>query len=554
MVAKNIEYRPSGIYVRYVIPKRYKHHCSVSQLRCRLPNLSPSTAARIASQVVCLLELRLGRAVRDGNVIDDLTIKAAMRRYVAELNEQLSDEHLLRPIGDLEREAHQHILVDSLVSLQASLASSSYPAATADAVCAVFGLEPSEADRSNLQFLKACREWSIATTVIYRDHLQRLEGNIPALEADMPYSSNEPLEPSGAPRGPLASTVLKPFLADRSAGRALRATTIEAYKGHMTAFTDVLGDIPVDAVSYDDVTRLRDTLLLMPKNRHRVARYRGLTADELVQLKVPQAERLQGRTVQEILAALRTVFQWLVVKKTITSNPFEGVLVATKSTPHALLTPNDIHAIFSSPLYQPLSSYSTKKTTTQSHWWLPLLCLHTGARPSELLQMRLEDVSMIGDVVVAAIINDAATGQQVKTLAGQRLIPIHPALLALGFMEFVVNSRQAGEDRVLHGIPLGKRKAGDQAGKWWTRYKTSNLSSFVADRKTLYSFRHTFITKALNEANVPLQYVQQIVGHERSQMGAAKSYDYGGDAARLLEELSKVDFALPTLQRPRRMA
>ena len=65
----------------------------------------------------------------------------------------------------------------------------------------------------------------------------------------------------------------------------------------------------------------------------------------------------------------------------------------------------------------------------------------------------------------------------------------------------------------------------------------------------MYSFRHTFVTHALNEAGIELPLVQQIVWHEKSQMGATKHHDKGASMPRLFAELSKVDFKLPEIKR-----
>ena len=176
--------------------------------------------------------------------------------------------------------------------------------------------------------------------------------------------------------------------------------------------------------------------------------------------------------------------------------------------------------------------------------------MHTGARPSELLQMRLNDITTVDGILCASVVDDADTGQQVKTQAGIRTFPIHPLLLELGFAEYIEELRGSEHDRVLHGIPLGNRKAGDQAGKWWNeRYRVRHLHGFKEQRKTLYSFRHTFVTHALNVADIELPLVQQIVGHEKSQMGATKHYDKGATMTRLFDELSKVNFKLPPIKR-----
>jgi len=147
----------------------------------------------------------------------------------------------------------------------------------------------------------------------------------------------------------------------------------------------------------------------------------------MLKLDIPDSEKLQGRTVAELMAALKTLFNWLKVKRLIEVNPFDGVIVATDSQSYASLTPADLTTVFTSELYQP----GTKPLASQ--WWLPLLSLHTGARPSELLQMRLDDITTVDGILCASVVDDADTGQQVKTQAGVRTFPIHPLLLSLGF-------------------------------------------------------------------------------------------------------------------------
>ena len=282
----------------------------------------------------------------------------------------------------------------------------------------------------------------------------------------------------------------------------------------------------------------------LPRNRNKKKAYRDLTVKQLLKLKVRDSEKLQGRTVSELMAALKTLFSWLKGKRLVKVNPFDGVIVATDSQSYATLSPADLTTVFTSELYQP----GTHPIASQ--WWLPLLALHTGARPSELLQMRLDDITTVDGVLCASVVDDADTGQQVKTQAGVRTFPIHTLLLELGLAEYIKELRAGKHDRVLHGIPLDNRKAGDQAGKWWNeRYREKHLHGFKEQRTTLYSFRHTIVTHALNEAGLPLALVQQTVGHEKSQLGATKHYDKGATMPRLFQQLSRVEFKLPPIKR-----
>ena len=82
----------------------------------------------------------------------------------------------------------------------------------------------------------------------------------------------------------------------------MRENTADAYRQHVRAFVDVLGDMPVDEVSYETATQLGDTLLRLPKNRNKKKKYCDLTVKQMLKLGIPDSDKLQGRTVSELMA------------------------------------------------------------------------------------------------------------------------------------------------------------------------------------------------------------------------------------------------------------
>jgi integrase len=158
--------------------------------------------------------------------------------------------------------------------------------------------------------------------------------------------------------------------------------------------------------------------------------------------------------------------------------------------------------------------------------------------------MRLCDIEEQEGILTATVAEDEKSNLRVKTKAGLRTLPIHPTLIKLGFEEYIRILRRNGSERVFQGIKLAKRKAGAEAGKWFNeRYRTKYISEdFKRDKKTLYSFRHTYITAASHSAKMRLDYIQQMVGHEKSQLGATKHYDKGASIKQLYEEASKLSF------------
>ena len=345
-------------------------------------------------------------------------------------------------------------------------------------------------------------------------------------------------EPKKTPR---LSELLEQFLKSRTSSKNIRAATLNEYRTAVADLIFVIGDRPVHQYTFDDAELFRDSMQTIPLHRNKKPAYIGKAFNELKALSIPSEECIGGRTIADRLGYLKTYFNWLVSKGTVDRNPFADVSITYEENHWPDYKDTDLRTIFSSALYVE-SKYARQKTTRAAHWWLPLLCLYAGARPSELVQMRLQDIAE-NDGILCATVIDEGEGMSAKTNAARRTFPIHPVLLKLGFEDYVTACRTAGYTRVLEGIKLGGRKAADNASKWWNeRYRARHLpGDFKPSRKVLYSFRCTYVTKALN-SGVDLRHLQQMVGHEKEHMGATKFYDRGATIPQLRNAIDKIEF------------
>ena len=66
--------------------------------------------------------------------------------------------------------------------------------------------------------------------------------------------------------------------------------------------------------------------------------------------------------------------------------------------------------------------------------WAPWLCAYTGARVSEVCQLRVEDVQQRNGLWH---LHFAAEAGSLKNTNSERAVPIHSALLESGFLDFV---------------------------------------------------------------------------------------------------------------------
>lgn len=72
----------------------------------------------------------------------------------------------------------------------------------------------------------------------------------------------------------------------------------------------------------------------------------------------------------------------------------------------------------------------------EAAYWIPLLGLFTGTRLGELCQLRTVDVQQVEGVNVLVLTNEGE-GQNIKSDAGHRSVPIHSELVRLGFLKYV---------------------------------------------------------------------------------------------------------------------
>lgn len=149
---------------------------------------------------------------------------------------------------------------------------------------------------------------------------------------------------------------------------------------------------------------------------------------------------------------------------------------------------------------------------TAAKRWTPILCAFTGARISEITQLRKEDFRQEAGRWIMRITPDAGT---VKA-GGWRDVPLHRQIVALGFIEFLM----AAEDGPLfHGASEPSRYAtaaasvSDELAKWLRR---SNIAP--KDIQPNHAWRHRMKTKA-RELGISDRVIDAIQGHASRTAG-----------------------------------
>ncbi len=202
-----------------------------------------------------------------------------------------------------------------------------------------------------------------------------------------------------------------------------------------------------------------------------------------------QSKALAVATVRNDLSEMSAVWRWGVRNGKLEGNPFEGVSPPKergKKRQRRAFTEAEAVAIL-----------TAARANTGFMRWLPWVCCLTGARLSEICQSTKEDVMEIDGVDVLRITDegdiDQDTPRSLKNEDSRRDVPIHPALIAEGFLDYV-RGLPAGSPLFPDAKPdkvFGLRST--NAGKKLSRWLKQDLGITDDRISPNHSWRHWFI-------------------------------------------------------------
>ncbi|TOF39290.1 hypothetical protein CGJ21_11045 [Vibrio parahaemolyticus] len=252
------------------------------------------------------------------------------------------------------------------------------------------------------------------------------------------------------------------------------------------------------------------------------------------------------KSVIEYLSASRQFYKWLKLRGDMPINPLEGITVKRKnimaSDERSRWSREQLTKLFKHPSFTNPTVQHRKGQTYQQQleeFWIPLLLLHTGARSSEICQLDVSDIKQV-DGVWCIDINDSGEGKRLKSPASKRIIPIHPKLLEIGFLNYVeqrINSKV---------IKLFNIKITGQNLDWSKEFarrfnKTLDALGLKKNqRPTLHCLRHTFIDE-LQILQVPESVVSDLVGHTKPNITYGR-YGKRGLPQQLAKTIRMLDF------------
>ncbi len=302
---------------------------------------------------------------------------------------------------------------------------------------------------------------------------------------------------------------------------------ISQMSGELRILTDAFGaGTPVSAVTAREAGRIYEALQFLPKNFRKASQLAGLgffgMAGEARRLGLPP---LHGRTINGYLSTMRALFEQERKAGHAKDNPFSGLHMKVRAAQESGrgFEPAEVAALFGSPLFtgskSPHFAYDPG-TVLVADWrfWTPVIGLLTGARVSEIAQLRPSDVREHEGVWVLDI--NSHEDKRLKNPASRRRVPVHAELVRLGLLELAAERRRAGQALLLPDRP---KAVGGDHGKQIVKWMCETLLPRFGFKKRpgfgTHSFWHGMAT-VLRSAGVDGRTADRILGHASEGQGA----------------------------------
>ena len=307
--------------------------------------------------------------------------------------------------------------------------------------------------------------------------------------------------------GPSLASLSKLYIDEGKRGGTWREVSTHEVERSLRDLLELMGDMPASAFDVNQARLLKDRLSRCPQYFALLPQFKNKTLMQIIE-SGGTYKTITAVTVNNRLRKLSAFMNWCKSNGYITDNPLVGLKVMTGSAKEARLS-FDQHDLTT------LLNLDALKAEARKHpwrYWLPLLGRFTGARLEELCQLHVADFIMLHGVDCIKI-DDGHESQKLKNSSSRRTLPIHPALIQLGLLDYVNEQRTQNLNSLFPELKPVRGKLGHAPSKWFSRYR---IKMGISDtKKTFHSFRHTMIDD-LRDANVQDSLIKRIAGHEDS--------------------------------------
>lgn len=412
------------------------------------------------------------------------------------------------------------------------------------------GLDPDNLPhelRESRAYRQVLRECAEVLKDSWREGVETAEGRTisppryPALKAKPDESADGNRALDDRATWPLSRYCKEVFLPGKATD--VRAGTLYDRELAVDIFTKLIGDPPVYLMTRAQISDFQEKLRFLPDGRTITGPLKDRSLKELVELQASGAMKLKrtaAATINKHVSGVCTLLKYAHTKGHVRLNPALGMesVKPTDDNPETEKRPftrTEVEAIFRLPIYAGCAADSERGVyqpgelkIRDERFWIPVLLFLTGSRASEVAGLEKSDVK-IADGAVRVVFRYSAL-RPLKNRESERVIPLHPWALKMGFAEYVASLPEDSP----YLFPGAVKEARDKSGKL-TEDSVAGMSIFRQFNRTLlgkvglgddasvslHSFRHTF-EEAMTGKDIPEEVMFRLTG--RTVGGSRRIY------------------------------
>ena len=252
---------------------------------------------------------------------------------------------------------------------------------------------------------------------------------------------------------------------------------------------ELIGNCPLNQLDRDAFENFRVNLLKLPANFNKLPQFKNKTLSNIINSK-EEYKAISRATANEYIVVLTAFFQWAKLRDYTRENYAQSLKVKEPQR-NAMgkrypFESDDIKNIF--------NEISKIKNDKPHLYFVTLIGFYNGFRLNEICQLHMSDIKNI-DGLWCFDINDNpnSKGEKVKSLKNEptkRVVPIHPTLIKLGFMEYYENTLKKREERLFYQLSYSRDGYGKNVIYLFNKLKKEY---FPNTKKSFHSTRHSFI-------------------------------------------------------------
>lgn len=301
--------------------------------------------------------------------------------------------------------------------------------------------------------------------------------------------------------------------------------------------TELVGDKRLCELGPADVDVFLQAIRVWPRHASKRREYRLMKAPEVVRKAVRLGDQpIDIGTQQRHIDLLRTLFRWLEARHEVMPGLLKGVRLFSSTDDRGQrrhpFSPAELDCLF-----DPRHDASFTKP---HQYWARFLAYYQGLRVNELSQLYVDDIIDLDGTWCIDVTRDRP-GQRLKNSQSRRTLPLHPVLIANGFLDFVGQSRRWGRATLFPGLVWGDNGPGDTTSDWFNRSFLRKTCGITAKEKVFHSFRHNFATvgerSGLSDARIAI-----MLGHSSGDSILRKHYVLKLSVDETRESMSRMKF------------